>query len=61
MKRRLIIIGLIATSLLGGASAARALGTTPSAGGYWGCVGSETLNVGYCLSNPLPERLPLPI
>ena len=62
MKRRLIVLGLVTASLVGGgSSAAQALvGHTTSAGGYWGCVGTHVIDFGFCLKDPLPERLPLP-
>ena len=59
--RRLIITAIATLTLAAGASGAQALGGySPSAGGYWGCVGSETLDKGICLRNPVPERLPVP-
>jgi hypothetical protein len=53
MKRRLLIAGLFALSLCGASTAARA-----EANGYWACAGSELLNIGVCVSDPLPDDLP---
>jgi hypothetical protein len=61
VKRRVLVIAAVALSLLSGASAAQALGDVePADGGYWGCVGSEILNRGICVRNPMPSRLPVP-
>ena len=61
MKRRLLVLAVLLTGLLGSGTAAQAIGgNRTTAGGYWGCVGSQTADLGYCLKNPLPERLPLP-
>jgi hypothetical protein len=53
MKRRLLIAGLFAFSLCGATTATRA-----EASGYWACAGSELLNIGVCVSDPLPDHLP---
>lgn len=60
MTRRIAVIVVLAIALAGGGSAAQAgpVGNTMSSN--WGCVGSQTLDKVVCLSNPLPERLPLP-
>jgi hypothetical protein len=62
VKRRLsIVLATTLALLFGGSTAATALfGNTTSATGDWGCVVVRTVNQGVCLSNPLPERLPLP-
>lgn len=58
MKRRIGVIAAILAFLTLGSTGAHAIGNTTSA--HWGCVGIELLDQGVCLSNPLPERLPLP-
>jgi hypothetical protein len=59
VKRRLGVIILLTCLLSGGTTAAQAVfGNTVSS--QWGCVGSKTLNKIICVSDPLPERLPLP-
>ena len=60
MKRRIGVIIAITSFLVLGGSAAQAgpLANTTSA--QWGCVGVQALDRIVCLSNPLPERLPLP-
>ena len=64
MKRRLIVIAAALVALTGaGATSASAAGlfdagTTSSR--YWGCIVADDVDLGYCLKNPLPERLPLP-
>ena len=61
MKRRLIAVFVMVAALVGTGSAAQAIGgNTTSAGGYWGCVTSHLVDFGFCATNPLPERLPLP-
>ena len=61
MRRLLLIVALTLLTSTGGATAAQAVGgSSTQAAGYWGCVGSETLDQGVCLRNPVPERLPLP-
>lgn len=61
MRRRIITVILITAGLTGAASGAQALGgARTEAGGYWGCVGTRLADVGVCLQNPLPERLPVP-
>ena len=58
--RRLIVFIIATLAFLGGSSAAQAIVSTPASGGYWGCVGSELLDRGVCVRNPVPERLPVP-
>jgi hypothetical protein len=58
VKRRLGVIVTTLTILLLGASGAQAIGNTTTA--HWGCVGVKAIDQGVCVSNPLPERLPLP-
>lgn len=62
MKRRLGVIAVFLVLLSGGGSAASAnvLGNTMHSSRYWGCVVADDIDLGYCLKNPLPERLPLP-
>jgi hypothetical protein len=61
VRRRIITITVVLTALLGGGSAASAIGpNSGTAGGYWGCVGVEAIDKAICVKNPLPERLPLP-
>ena len=58
MKRRLGVIATTLAILSLGATGAQAIGNTTTA--HWGCVGIEAIDQGVCVSNPLPERLPLP-
>lgn len=59
MKHRVGVIILLTCILSGGTTAAQAVfGNTASS--QWGCVGSKTLDQIICVSDPLPERLPLP-
>ena len=51
MKKRILIVAAIVAGLAGLAGPA-------SAGGYWGCAGSDTLNVSVCLRDPVPDPLP---
>lgn len=61
MKRRLLFLACLVTAMVGGGSAARAIdGNSTTAGGYWGCVGTRVIDFGFCFTNPLPERLPIP-
>ena len=61
MRRRIVTVVLLSAALSGAASGAQALGgSRPEAGGYWGCAGTRLTDLGVCLKNPLPERLPLP-
>lgn len=61
MRRRIITVVLLTAGLTGAASGAQALGDSrTTAGGYWGCVGTRLADVGVCVQNPLPERLPVP-
>jgi hypothetical protein len=59
VKRRLGIILAIAAALAGGSTAAQAASLSTTAK-HWGCVGVQLIDTGVCVSNPLPERLPLP-
>ena len=59
MRRRIITIAVATLALSAGGSAAQAI-TAGSSAGYWGCVGSQLLDQGVCVRNPLPERLPVP-
>ncbi|HVF32128.1 MAG TPA: hypothetical protein VM933_03725 [Acidimicrobiales bacterium] len=58
MKRRLVTIAAIAAALMAGTSAAQALDAAQTSS-HWGCVAVEVVDEGVCLSNPLPDRLPL--
>ena len=61
MRRRIITVVLLTAGLAGATSGAQALGgSRPEAGGYWGCAGVRAVDLGVCLQNPLPERLPTP-
>lgn len=62
MKRRLGITALFLLVLLGGVPAASAgiLGNAAPSSPYWGCIVIDDLDFGFCLKNPLPDRLPLP-
>ena len=59
MKRRLGVIILLTCLLSGGTTAAQAL-LGNNVASQWGCVGSKTLDRIVCVSDPLPERLPIP-
>jgi carbohydrate-selective porin OprB len=61
--RSRIVITVVAfvALLVAGLSAASAVLPNRTAGtGDWGCVAIRTINQGVCVSDPLPERLPLP-
>ena len=61
MRRRIVTVLLLTAGLAGASSGAQALGdSSTEAGGYWGCVGTRHVDLGICVQNPLPERLPLP-
>ena len=52
MKRVVISIVVTVTSLIG-------LSASPAAA-EWACIGIDHVDLGVCLDDPLPERLPLP-
>ena len=58
MKRRIGIVVAMVAFLSLGSTSVQALSNTTAA--HWGCVGVQLIDQGVCLSNPLPERLPLP-
>ena len=62
MRSRLVLVVALFLGLTaGGVGGAQALGGSRTAStGDWGCVVVRTVNQGICLSNPLPERLPVP-
>jgi hypothetical protein len=67
-RRRLAVIAVAVLASLGGGTVAAQAGPSshhiqsmPSDDyGYWYCIGVETIDLGYCQGNPLPDRLPLP-
>lgn len=60
MRRRIIILALAVAGLIGLGSGAASAGTaTTRAGGYWACVAVYQIDLGLCVENPLPERLPV--
>jgi hypothetical protein len=59
VKRRIGVIVLVTAALSTAGTAAQALVDNTTAS-HWGCVGVQAANVGVCVSNPLPERLPIP-
>lgn len=59
MKRRIGVVVFLTTVLVGGGSAAQGALSNRTAA-QWGCVGAKALDTVVCVSNPLPERLPLP-
>lgn len=61
MKRRIAVIVLAVSGLLAaGSGPATATVDSTTAGGYWACVAVYQIDLGLCVENPLPERLPLP-
>jgi hypothetical protein len=64
VNRRLAAASILVIALSGGASAAHALlDPAPPAtmqGQYWACAGVRDIDLGICVEDPLPERLPLP-
>ena len=52
MKRFLVSLVVAVTTLLG-------VSASPAAA-EWACVGIDHVDLGVCLDDPLPERLPLP-
>jgi carbohydrate-selective porin OprB len=60
-RRIVIVVAAFVALVTGGASAASAVLPNRTAGtGDWGCVVVRSINQGVCVSDPLPERLPLP-
>jgi hypothetical protein len=60
-SRLVLVVALFLGLTAGGVGGASAIGANRTAAtGDWGCVVVRTINQGICLSNPLPERLPLP-
>ena len=61
MKRVVAVVAITSGLVVGGATAAQAIGdNSTSAGGYWGCLGLDASDHAICVKNPLPERLPVP-
>ncbi len=60
MKRRLAVLALVVTGLVGGTSSAQAVVGSMSTDAYWACAGTRHIDFGACVENPLPERLPVP-
>lgn len=61
MKRRLATLAVLLAALTAGTTAAAvALPGSNTTTGRWGCVAIQVIDQGVCISNPLPERLPLP-
>ena len=61
MRRRLAIIAVALCGLTAVPLAAQGLPAGPTSGdGYWACVGTYHIDFGFCVKNPLPERLPVP-
>ncbi len=63
MKRRLAVLSILFIALSGGATAASAIsqsGLPVSPQGYWACAGVRDIDLGLCVEDPLPERLPIP-
>ena len=58
MKRRLGVIVLFTALLSAAAPVAQATANTTAS--QWGCAGVRLIDRVVCVSNPLPERLPLP-
>ena len=52
MKRRLVTIAFAVFMLLGFGA--------PAADAAWGCIAIDSLDLGACVGNPLPPRLPAP-
>ena len=62
MKRRILLV-IGGALLLAGMSVPASASALSPAGAYWGCVGSDDLNVAVCLTGPdVPSipRLPRP-
>ena len=69
MKGRPAVIAIAVLGLLGGGAAGvQAAGPGPSRSAAslyeheddWWCVAVDTIDFGYCQTDPLPDRLPLP-
>lgn len=60
MKRRLAVLALVVTGLVGAAPSAQAVVGSVSSSSYWACAGTRHIDFGACVENPLPERLPVP-
>ena len=57
MKKRIAIVtAALGLLTLGGTAAAQALPTQTES--TWGCAGSEQLNLGVCVHDPIPHPLP---
>ena len=52
MKRRLVTVTFAVLVLLGVGA--------PAADAAWGCIAVDSLDLGACVGNPLPPRLPTP-
>ena len=60
MKRRLVIVALVAAGLVGGGVTGAQAGERRTRGTDWACIFVTDLDRGVCQQNPLPDELPVP-